>query len=178
MTKLKNKKQIVKTGDVVAIPLPDGKFAFGLQFGDVTAIYSIVTNGKGGPPIGHRKFLFATGIYNDVLSNPAWAKVGKDIVTQSEIEFVSLGFVYDDENDSYELYSPFFDEYVKPSTKEECFGLEMISAWDSHCIIDRIVSSLKNKKTEWLKDCPWIPFAIDLSNRDDMRRVPLGEVLQ
>lgn len=170
-------RQVVKTGDVIAIPLPDGRFAFGLKIGSDVAVYSTVSDSIKGAPIGHRKFLFATGVYTDVLSSMAWPKVGKDPVSDEEIEFASLGCIYDCIADKYDLYSDFFEGYTKPATKEQCFGLEPVAAWDKNSIVDRIVCSLKNQKTEWLNSDPWIPYALDLTDEQDMRRVPLVEVL-
>jgi len=172
------KRQIVKTGDVVAIPLPDGKYAFGLKIGVKTAIYSITSDRPDKPPIGHRKFLFATGVYADILSDTSWPKVGKDSISQSAVEFVSLGYIRDARAGTYELYSDFFVGYIKPSNMEQCYGLEPVSAWDSHHIVDRIIASLKSERSEWLSDSPWIPFAIDLTNSDHMKRIPVAEVLQ
>lgn len=185
MTKLikklgkKKSRQVVKTGDVIAIPLPDGRYAFGLQMGENTAIYSVVANSPDNPPIGHRKFLFAVGVYKDVLSDMKWPKVGKDIVSQADIKFVSFGYIFHpDENIPYTLYSDFFDGYMRPSTKDECFGLEAVAGWDRHHIIERIISSLSGKISEWLWKDSWLPFGLDLSDQNDLKRVPLAEVIK
>lgn len=174
----KKTRQVVKTGDVIAIPLPDGRYAFGLQIGDDTAIYSVVADSPDKPPIGHRKFLFAVCVYGDVLSSMRWPRVGKDTVGQSEVDFMNIGYLHHPgERVVFELYSPRFENYMKPSTKAECLGLERVAVWDWGNIVQRILSSLKGERSEWLEDDPWLPFAIDLSHPNNFRRVPLSEVL-
>lgn len=171
------KRQVVKTGDVVAIPLPDGQFAFGLQIGECTAIYAKLADSCETPPIGYRKFLFAAGIYTDVLSSTEWPKVGKEKLSLEEVAFASLGYVYDDYLDIYKLYNPSKTDEITPSSKGECFGLEPVAAWDKEQIIERIFSSFKGEKSEWLDPDPWVPFGLDMSVPGNFKRVPVDEVL-
>jgi len=168
-------RQVVKTGDIIAIQLTDGRYAFGLQAGSKTAIYSITSEDKDSPPVGHRVFLFATGIYKDVISNPGWPKVGRDIVTHDEVEFISQGYVF---NGEFNLYSPFTEGCMTPATKDECVGLEAVAAWDAEQIIERIECSLRGERSDWLKSEPWVPFALDLSDISCFKRISLGEAIK
>lgn len=170
----KKTRQIVRTGDVISIPLPDGRYAFGLQMGSVTAIYSLVADSPDTPPLGHRKFLFAVGIYTDVLSNLAWRKVSKDKVTKQDEEFANFGYVEDGLNGSLSTY---VNDDMHPATMKECLGLEPVSAWDAESIIDRIVCSLNGEKTIWLDHDPWVPYALDMTDLANMKRVPVKEIL-
>lgn len=171
----KKTRQVVKTGDVIAIPLPDGRYAFGLQIGEDTAIYSVVTDSPDKPPVGHRKFLFAVGVYTDVLSSMRWIKVAKDPITQAEIEFVSLSCIFNGRN-RYEICSDYIDGYTTRSTENKCRGLEPVSAWDWHHVVDRIISSLLGEKSEWIS-IHWVPFGFDLSDPSNLRRVDLAKVV-
>ncbi len=180
MTSKKQKtRQVVKTGDVIAIPLPDGRLAFGLQMDDVTAIYSKIGNNINEAPLGHRKFLFATGVYRDALSSTEWIKVAKDAVTQEEIDFAKISYLKDAMSGGYTLSSE-DDAHLNgiPSTRDECYGLEPVAVWDSHHIVDRIMDTLAAKKSDWLTMDDWIPFALDMSASGNFKRVPITEVLQ
>jgi len=176
----KKTRQNVKNGDVIAIPLPSGKFAFGLQMGDATAIYSILGDDPFKPPIGHRKFMFAVGVYKDVLSNTDWPKVSKETVTPVEIEFAGISYLKDAITGEYSLYSE-DENYLNgiPSSQQECYGLEAVSAWDKQHIVDRIIDTLRLKKSIWLMLDDWIPFGLDMSSKaaDGFKRVSINEIL-
>lgn len=168
-------RQIVKTGDVVAIPLPDGRIAFGRQMGEVTAIYSVLSNSTQ-PPVGHRKFLFAVGVYADVLSGLDWPKVGKDPATPEEVEFASIGCVHDRCDGKFSLYLPSRPDELSPSTREACYGLEPVSACDRDYIEQRILSTINGSRKVEADEC-WIPYGLDLTVPGKFKRIPIEEIL-
>lgn len=128
----------VKPGDVFEIPLPDGRFAYGRVYDDAgVAIYKVVFTESGSPPIGTREFLFHVGLYRDVLKSGEWPVVGKDPFVNGESSWPPPKFILDKIGGGYSIYHK---GEIRPSSKEECSGLEEAAVWDSHHIIARILS--------------------------------------
>ena len=82
----------VRIGDVLEIPLPNGKFAYGRVYDDAgVGIYEEISDTPGNPPIGSRKFMFNVGIYEDVLTTGEWEIVGERSFLRRRIDFPASG---------------------------------------------------------------------------------------
>ena len=87
--------------------------------------------------LGSVPILFFLGIYNQVITQGDWLKVGK-MPIREDCKILPNQFIQDDFNpNNIEMYITETGEIV-PSTREECMGLERCAVWDSNHVQDRI----------------------------------------
>lgn len=161
------KRQRIKEGDVVAIPLSDGRFAFGREFEHGLGIYDFISNTKDDFPIGINRFLFITGVYRDVLSSGIWPKVTTDQRIEKNSPKKLTGFTIDLISGSYEQYD-YESGKSKRASLEECVGLERVSAWDSDHIVKRIEDTIKKEKSSFLDEQGWVPDILELDAKGNI----------
>ena len=136
----KKRRKRIKLGDIYAIPLTDGKYAFGRVFKETSiAIYKYIGDSEFDTP-NSEEYLFTVGVYKDVLQDGIWKVIENRPFNNEEEAWPPLECVIDKLNGSYSIYHK--GEFI-PSTKEKCEGLEEVAAWDSHHIIDRIMGEDK-----------------------------------
>lgn len=83
------------------------------------------------------EILFIVMVYNDVVTQGKWIKVGKLPIRQ-DLLVQPMKFIQDSTNpDKFELYNPNTGEIVN-ATKAECVGLERASVWEANHVEDRI----------------------------------------
>ena len=71
-------KKRIKTGDVLAIPLADGRFAFCRVLEDASiGVYRYIADSLDAPPPVDTDYLFAVGVYRDVLTSGQWPFVAR-----------------------------------------------------------------------------------------------------
>lgn|GEM_PF-197253 len=81
--------------------------------------------------------LFFLCVYNQVITQGDWLKVGK-MPIREDCKTLPNQFIQDMcDPDKVEMYITETGEIV-PSTKEECIGLERCAVWDSNHVEDRI----------------------------------------
>lgn len=161
MKQIKPKKQRIKEGDVLAIPLPNGKYAFGREFKHGLGIYDYIAADTENLPNGCNRFLFLVGVYRDVLASGIWPKVGVDLNIKNNSPVNLHGFIVDALNGQLELYDYETGE-TKSSNKQACFGLERVSAWDSENVINRIMDTINFQKSSELESDMWVPDIIEI----------------
>jgi hypothetical protein len=126
-----------KLGDVVEIPLPNGKYAYGRVYKDASiAIYKKLSEEPHQPPIGSRDFLFHVGLYDDILTSGDWAVVGHDKFNSTESSWPPPYFIKDIISGGYEIYHK---GDIRKASKDECKNLEEAAVWDKQHIIERII---------------------------------------
>lgn len=130
-----NKKRI-KLGYVYAIPLPDGRCAFGRVFNDIgIAIYTYIGNDF--QDISKQEdYQFIVGVYKDVLQDGEWTIVENRPFLNDEDSWPPPECIIDSIDGSYSIYHK---GEIRDSNKDECEGLEEAEAWDAHHIIYRIM---------------------------------------
>jgi hypothetical protein len=139
----KKRKRRVKLGDIYAIPLPNGMYAFGRVMRDAgIAIYKYIGSSVEDIP-KTEEYQFIVGVYKDVLQGGAWTVVGNRPFNNEEESWPPKEYILDQINGSYRIYHK--GEMI-PSTQEECEGLEEATVWDAHHIIDRIMGEDKWNK--------------------------------
>src|SRR5215211_5135101 len=70
--------QRIMPGDVVAVPLDDGRFAFGLVFKDASiGVYEYASPASAARPPPDARFLFVVGVYCDVRTCGEWPCVAR-----------------------------------------------------------------------------------------------------
>lgn len=143
VTKKSKRKRIrPKVGDIFQIPLPDGRFAYGKVFWDASVgIYRKVFDEPTEPPIRSR-FAFIVGLYDDILKSGVWPIVGHEPFASEEDTWPPPNYIKDIISGEYSIYHK---GEIRPSTKEECRGLEEAAVWDAHHVIDRIVRIAKTR---------------------------------
>ena len=135
-----------KLGNVYAIPLPNGKFAYGREYRDAGFAISkfqsdeIVKN----PDFSEIDFFVA--VYNRVLTCGEWPKVGNYPFEDEEEAWIPPTYIEDQiKPGNYEIYHK---GLIRKATKAECIGLEVCAVWDSNHVIDRLMGN-----DIWTKIC-------------------------
>ena len=95
--------------------------------------------------------LFIIGVYDNVVTQGQWLKVGK-LPIREELQVLPKEFIYHKfDKLQFELYDPNTGE-DRPSTKEECRGLERCAVWDKHHVEDRLRDYYNGVPCIWLKE--------------------------
>jgi hypothetical protein len=138
------KRRKLKLGDVYAIPLPDGNYAFGRTFWDgAIAIYEYIsTNIEELPPTENYQFI--VGVYEHVLKSGEWPVVDNRPFNNDEEIWPPPTCVIDSISGEYSIY---YKGEFREAKKSDCEGLEVATVWGAEHIIDRIMGDDK-----WHKD--------------------------
>ncbi len=138
--KAKRKRIRPQVGDIFQIPLPNGRFAYGKVFRDASVgIYQKIFDSPAELPI-KSPFAFIVGLYDDVLKSGMWPIVGHEPFESKESEWPPPHFVEDIISGEYSIYHK---GEMRPSSEDECRGLERAAVWDAHHVIDRIMGGTK-----------------------------------
>ncbi|MCG1021474.1 Imm26 family immunity protein [Sutcliffiella horikoshii] len=130
----------IKLGDVYAIPLPDGKFAFGRRFKDAgIAIYSYIGISIADIP-RNEDYQFIVGVYEDILKSGEWTYIENRPFHNEEEAWPPPACLIDSITGDYSIYHR---GEIKDANKEECVGLEIAAVWEGNQIIDRIMGDDK-----------------------------------
>lgn len=132
----KKRRKRIKLGDVYAIPLPDGRYAFGRVFDDGgIAIYKYIGNSIEDIP-NQEDYQFIVGVYKYVLQSGDWPIVENRPFINEEDSCPPPQCIIDPIDGSYSIY---YNGEIRDSNKEECEGLEEAAVWADNHIIDRIM---------------------------------------
>lgn len=95
--------------------------------------------------------LFIICVYKDIITQGYWLKVGK-LPIREELQVAPMQYIYHKfDKLQFELYDPNTGE-IRPSTKEECRGLERCAVWDKHHVEDRLRDYYNGVPCIWLKE--------------------------
>ncbi len=112
-------------GDVVEVPLPRGRFAYGRVYRDASVgFYRTRTAEPGQPPIGSRDFVFVVGVYDRELQT--LRVVGLDPFASAEDEWPPPTSIRDVITGGYSIYQ---HGTIRPSTAREAAHLEPAAVW-------------------------------------------------
>ncbi|MBN9284151.1 MULTISPECIES: Imm26 family immunity protein [unclassified Flavobacterium] len=99
----------------------------------------------------NKKILFIVAVYNDVITQGRWLKVGK-LNIREEIRKQPMKFIQDALNpENFELYDPNTGE-ITPTTKKHIKGLERAAVWEAHHVEDRIRDYYNGVPCVWLAE--------------------------
>jgi hypothetical protein len=133
-------KRRIKIGDIYAIPLPNGKYAYGRVFKDAgIGIYNKMGENIEDIP-KEDDYMFIVGVYRDVLQSGDWNFVINKKFETEEDAWPPKMANYDMISKKYNIY---YKGEFSPSIEDECKDLEVAAIWDSHHIIDRIMGNNK-----------------------------------
>jgi hypothetical protein len=134
------KRKRIKIGDIYAIPLPNGKYAFGRIFKDAgIGIYKYIGESIEDIPKGE-EYQFIVGIYEDVLKSGDWTVVENRPFMSDDEAYPPPSCIIDIISGKYSIYHK---GEIRSSTKSECEGLEVAAVWADNHIIDRIMGDDK-----------------------------------
>lgn len=139
------KRQREKLGNIYAIPLPDGTFAFGRLHRERLAIAKERANDMYDIP-DFKNIDFYVGVYKDVLSDGVWPKVGNIPFDNDGDAWTPQTFIEDIlKPGNFEIY---YKGKIRKATKDECLGLEVTAVWDREHVVDRLMGI-----NTWTKIC-------------------------
>lgn len=146
-------KQRRTRGSILEIKLDNGKYAYAQDLDVDVLFYDIYLDNplKDLTILNEVKPLFFIGVYNDVITNGDWKKIGK-LPIKEDYKETPLKFIQDGLNpNNFELYNPNTGE-ITPTTKKKIIGLERASVWDKNHVEDRIIDYYNQKPCVWLKE--------------------------
>jgi hypothetical protein len=136
----------IKEGNVYAIPLADGKYAFCKKMHQESAsiaVYKHIGDAIENTP-KEEEYQFIVGVYIDVLKSGDWPLIENRPFSNEEESEPPPTYILDSISGEYSQY---YKGEITPSNKEACRGLEAAAVWDAHHIIDRI-----NGDNRWQND--------------------------
>ena len=96
------------------------------------------------------EILFIVAVYQDVITNGKWIKVGK-LPIRDDLKTKPMKFIQDAHDKSkFELYNPNNGKITK-ATKEECQGLEYAAVWEAKHVEERLEDHYNNKPNIWVE---------------------------
>ncbi len=156
MSTTKPKRQRVKDGDILAIPIGHELYAFGRVIDGAIAVYNYTSEDMNKlPDLDDRYFLFIVTVYTNVLSSGYWPRVGHDDKALIRPNY----YKREPFSDKYSIYNS-YDDSETPSSESECWGMEQLAIWHREIVEERISDTLHNKKTIWLNDEKWTPYPV------------------
>jgi hypothetical protein len=94
-----------------------------------------------------RPILFFAAVMNYAIKKGLWPIVGH-VPSEDQLK-VPPRFIQDALNkDRFEIYE---DGKIRPSTREECAGLECTAVWDPEHIEDRLRDHYAGQKNKWVE---------------------------
>ena len=133
-------KKRKKLGDIFAIPLPNDTYAFGRLFKENTlAIFKERSENINEIP-KQQNYDFFVAVYTDLLNDGVWSIIGNIPFTNEEDAWRPPTYIKDPFNGKYFIYE---HAEIRPSSEEECKGLEVTAVWDRHHLIDRLMGTKK-----------------------------------
>lgn len=128
-------KQRHTEGAIVSIPLKDGVFGFALLLEDPNIkVYNYFSKYESEiEAIIKNNFLFEAAIYNSIILDAEWQKIGKKQLT-SEEKILKKKFIQDILNpNEFRIYDP-TSGTISDSKKEECIGMDCEIVFDRETI--------------------------------------------
>jgi hypothetical protein len=114
------KRKRIKIGDVYAIPLPNGKYAFGRKFKDAgIGIYKYIGESIEDIP-KDEEYQFIVGVYEYVLKSGDWTVVEYRPFKSDDEAFPPPSCIIDSISGEYSIYH---NGEIRSATKSECEGL-------------------------------------------------------
>lgn len=166
---MKIKKQVKRPGDIFAIPLGGGRYGFACLFHHgLSGIYEHTSASIEDIP-KNRRFLFMTAIVVPAMNAEGWPVVGMDVVAKGKTTELPLQFIYDEDADTYCIYVAETGE-KRPSSKQDCAGLEKVAAWGREHIVARILSGGRHP---WLEEGLPHPKGIEYDSEGRFHRFDL-----
>lgn len=130
--------QRIRIGDVLAIPLDNGRFAFCRVLKDASiGIYDYSVHSQDMIPSSTIRYLFVVGVYRHVLTSGEWPLVLRQPFQHEEDAWPPPQVVHDVISGGVSIYHK---GVMRPASTQECEGLEPAAIWDREQILSRLTS--------------------------------------
>ncbi len=146
-------KQSFGPGDLVCIPLPEGRMAFGRVLNDgAFGVYDVVSDHQEDPEeLRHHPYIFRIVLSNSAISSWRWSVVRHLDFDAAEAQEADVAFqVTDVLNAAHHQIS--FRGEMRPATAEEWAGLEPLEVYEAEHVEERILHELltpPEARTPW-----------------------------
>ncbi|SFA99158.1 MULTISPECIES: Imm26 family immunity protein [unclassified Bacillus (in: firmicutes)] len=134
------KRKRKKIRDIYAIPLPNGKYAFGRIFKDAgIGIYNHIVENIEDIPMTE-EYQFIVDEYEYVIKSGDWILLENRSFLNEEDAYPPPTCIIDSISGEYSIYHK---GEIRSATKSECEGLEISAVWADNHIIYRIMGEDK-----------------------------------
>lgn len=158
---MKRQKRVV--GDIVCIPLSEGRKAYALILPLADAFFDLVTVGDAIPSMEEiisRPVLFQIGVMRYAVTKGIWKVIGHVEPPPALLEPPKF-FIQDDFTGALVITTDGGDR--QPATFEECEHLESCAAWDPEHVVSRLEDHFAGRPNKWVELLR--PQRIDTSHR-------------
>lgn len=143
-----SKKQKYKPGLIVAIPLPDGRTAYGKVFNNLAmGVYDLVS--KAVEPVervAHRKLLFYSAVTDRAIKNGAFTVIGEQPFPDAESAWAPAmaAGIFPDDHDIGMLHITHKGTYL-PASPDQAAGMDIcVMCQEPELFVELIVDRLVN----------------------------------
>lgn len=148
------KKQRIIIGSILEINVENNYYVYAQVLGKANYAffdYRTTNQLKDFTVLLDKPILFIASVYNDVVTQGHWLKVGK-LELREDLEILPMKFIQDAlHSDRFELYDSNTGE-SKPATKDQIKGLERAAVWEANHIVDRIRDHYNGVPCIWLQE--------------------------
>ena len=137
------------SGNVVAIPLEDGGYGFGVVItSSLMGFFDVRGNSPDMPEdIEKRNILFSLWVMDYAIGKKYWAIIG-NIEVPNNIDKHPWFYKFDVISKKYSLTKDGGDE--KPATLDECKNLESAAVWDPEHVASRLTDHFAGRVNVWV----------------------------
>jgi hypothetical protein len=142
------KRQKRTVGAVVKIPFNGKWFTYGQILDDAeVVIFDARTDCElSMDEITNQPIICRVAVSNHAITKGRWLKVGKYPISE-ELKKPIPKYIQDIlQPDRFEIYC---DGMIRPSTREECIGLERAAVWEPEHVEERIRDHYSGKQNRW-----------------------------
>ena len=154
LNKSMGKKQRIIVGSILEINIEDQYYTYAQILGEggyAFFDYKATEKLKDYRILLKMPILFITGVYDDVVTEGYWPKVGT-LELREDLQEQPMQFIQDALHpDRFEFYNPNTGE-ITPATKQQIRGLERAAVWEASHIEDRIRDHYNGVPCIWLQD--------------------------
>lgn len=131
-------------GDIYAIALPDGSYAFGRVLHDgCMQFFADVTESAVFDESMIQNVAFTVGIHKSAFRDARMVRVAHTPFFSKEDAWPPKAYIHNPVDGSYSLYQK---GRMYSSTREACQGLEPVAVWELDHVIDRITG-----RVDWIR---------------------------
>jgi hypothetical protein len=143
------KKQIRREGDVVAISLGDGTYAFGIVLAEPQMVFFDLRSSSV-PPVEEildSPEVFRIWVMNSAITGGRWQVIG-NIDLGAELRASPVFFREDPITNALYLYQ---SGKAWPAAREDCEGLERAAVWSASHVEDRLRDHFAGRTNKWVE---------------------------
>lgn len=144
------KKQRIKAGDVLKVIIDNDTHTYAriLNGADV-AFYDCRTKEDIADleKIIHSNVICIIAVDKSVLTQGEWPKIG-NIPLEKNLQTSPLKYIKEAGEEKYQIYD---NGIIRPSTREECIGLELVASWSKSNVEERLQSYFSNTPSKLME---------------------------